>query len=345
MSASVPRIFWILQKHIAGDDSLLELARHRLSQAGAGAEFYANSTEELQWLLRFRPHPEAPVVVHLAHNLDILDSNSRQKVLDFAALAARENIYGLVLHDHHKMTGLFSDYTNALKKLNAAIAAIPGSPYLFLEYAAMLAPHFYCDILKHIQPLEKISACIDVGHLGIRQTYETFRKLHRDINVLSLLPVDPRLPDLFHDVDLATRSALPTAIEVIQTLGRLGKPLHFHLHDGHPLSTFSRYGYSDHISFFEEIPIPFFHNGRVGMPPMFGAHGLEAMVREAMGLLPAELLTFTLEIHPLPGYLHLGDVGHMFRHWQNKINAERMNYWLMILRQHHAFLQKIMNGS
>ena len=340
-SPSIPRIFWILQPRIAGDDALLRLARHRIEQAGAGAEFYAATPEELRWLLRFRPRPAGPVIVHLPHDINLLDADSRRLVLDFADLAAREKIYGLVLHDHHKMSGLFSDYTGALKKLNTALERIAGGPYLFVEYAAMLAPHFFCDLLKNVRSLEKISACLDIGHLGIRQLGETFRKLHRDIDVLSLTALDPRLPGLIADVDQAVRSVPPVTIEVVRALGSLGKPLHFHLHDGHPLSTFSRFGFADHISFFEEIPIPFLHNGKVSLPPMYGAQGLAAVVREALRVLPADRLTFTLEIHPLPGYLHLSDVGHLFRHWHNKTNAEQMNYWLMILLQHHNVLQGI----
>lgn len=342
MHSSSPRIFWILQKRIAGDDALLALARSRIEQAGAGAEFYAGTLEELQWLLQFRPRSQAPVIVHLTHDINLLDKDSRRLIIDFASLAAWEKIHGLVLHDHHKMTGLFSEYTQALKKINAALEDIPGSPYLFLEYAAMLAPHFYCEVLKSVQSLSRISACIDIGHLGIRQTYENFRKRHKKIDVLSLTASDPRVPGFASDIEEATRSALPMTIEVIQTLGRLGKPLHFHLHDGHPLSTFSPFGFSDHISFFEEIPIPFLHNGKAMLAPMFGASGLKAVVTEALRALRPDQLTFTLEIHPPPGYLHLSDVAHMFEHWYDKTNAEQMNYWLMILLQHHNFLRSIM---
>jgi hypothetical protein len=340
-TSSAPRIFWILQRRIAGDDSLLSLARHRLEQAGAGAEFYASSPDELRRLLRFRPGPEGPVIVHLPRDINLLDSDSRRLIVDFAGLAAREKIYGLVLHDHHQMTGLFSDYTGALQKLNTALEHIPGGPFLFVEYAAMLAPHFFCDLLKNVRSLEKISACVDIGHLGIRQIGESFRKVHREIDILSLTALDPRLPGLIHDLDQSVRSVLPATLEVVQALGSLGKPLHFHLHDGHPLSTFSRFGFSDHISFFAEIPIPFPYHGKVSLPPMYGMNGLAAVVREALHVLRPGQLTFTLEIHPLPGYLHLSDVGHLFRHWQDKTNAEQMNYWLMILLQHHNVLQSI----
>lgn len=341
MSSPSPRICWILQKRISGDDSLLRLAQYRIERAGAGAEFYASTLDELQWLLQFRPNTDAPVIVHLPHDINLLDQYSRQVIIDFASMAAWENIYGLVLHDHHEMTGLFSDYTEALKKINGALEKIPDAPRLFVEYAAMLAPHFYCELLTAVKSLDKISSCLDIGHLGIRQTYESFRKLHKNIDVLSLTPMDPRVPELIRDIDRATQSALPKTIEVIQTLSRLGKPLHFHLHDGHPLSTFSPFGFSDHISFFEEIPITFLYDEKNSLQPMFGAKGLEAVVIEALRFLMADQLTFTLEIHPPPGYLHLSDVGHMFTHWHDKTNAEQMNYWLMIMLQHHNFLQHL----
>ncbi len=336
----LPTILWILQKRIDGDDSLMELARLRLQQAKAGAEFYAQNPDEMMRLLRFRPWQEAPVVVHLPHDINMLDKDCHQLIINFATFASRENVYGLVLHDHHKLVGLFSDYKKALTKINTALNEIPNSPYLFIEYAALLSPHFYCEFMKSVQQLNRISACLDIGHLGIRQIYQNFRKLHKDIDVFSLTPMDKRLPSIIKDVKQATSGILPTITDVILSIGSLGKPVHFHLHDGHPLSTFSPFGFSDHISFFEEIPIPFFHNGKVSLPPMFGPKGLETIVTRALEVLPPGKLSFTLEIHPMPGYLHLNDVGHLFQHWKEKMNAEQMNYWLMLLLQHHAFLQK-----
>ena len=327
-----------------GDDALLELARHRLQQSDAGAEIYASTPDEMNHLLTFRPSSESPVIVHLPHEINILDQSFHRLILDFASLASKEKVYGLVLHDHHKLVGLFSDYKNALKKINNGLKKIPGSPYLFIEYAAMIDPNFYCELITSIKPLNKVSGCIDIGHIGVRRIYQRFRKLHKNIDVFNLNPCDKRLPDLINDIESATSRALGAVCHVIQAVGGIGKPVHFHLHDGHPLATSSPFGFSDHNSFFQEIPIPFPYKGKMSLKPMFGEKGLKEIVKTALKVLAPNKISFTLEIHPVPGYLHLSDVGHFFRHWKHKANAEQMNYWLMILRQHQAFLQKTISG-
>ena len=76
--------------------------------------------------------------------------------------------------------------------------------------------------------------------------------------------------------------AVPVVLDVIEGIGAIGKPLHFHLHDGHPSSTFSEYGVCDHLSFFQEIPIPFAHRGAHALPTIFGPLGLLRVVSAAM---------------------------------------------------------------
>ena len=50
----VPPVLGLFQKRFEGDDALLELARRRFEQAGLGAEMYAGTPEELEWMLRDR---------------------------------------------------------------------------------------------------------------------------------------------------------------------------------------------------------------------------------------------------------------------------------------------------
>ena len=83
---------------------------------------------------------------------------------------------------------------------------------------------------------------------------------------------------------------------------------------------------SDHLSFLAAIPIPFDYGGRRSLPPMFGPRGLGEIIGESLGLLMPELLSFVLEIHPMEGSLPLGNAESLFKHWQNKLNAERMNF-------------------
>jgi hypothetical protein len=156
--------------------------------------------------------------------------------------------------------------------------------------------------------------------------------------VCAITPNDPELPEVIQDIQKAVDSGLDAVLNVIQALSRLEKPLHFHLHDGHPLSTFSPFGVSDHLSFLVEIPIPFEYKDRRSLDPMFGPSGLSRIVTKSLKLLGPDRVSFTLEIHPTEGRLPLANADYMFNHWRNKTNAERMNYWLSILAQNHKLL-------
>ena len=54
---------------------------------------------------------------------------------------------------------------------------------------------------------------------------------------------------------LAIVAARVSGETAITPIGALGKPVHLHLHDGHPLWTHSPFGISDHLSFLDELPI------------------------------------------------------------------------------------------
>jgi hypothetical protein len=140
------------------------------------------------------------------------------------------------------------------------------------------------------------------------------------------------------DVEAACRSALPTVLRVVEILGSLGKPLHFHLHDGHPLSTFSSLGISDHLSFLAEIPLSFEYRGWRSVPLLYGPEGLKQIVTRAARTLGLERVSFTLEIHPTFERLPVGDAAPLFAHWVDKTNAEEMNHWLAVLSRNKTVL-------
>ena len=94
-----PDLLALFAKRIEGDDSLLELARLRFQQAGLGAEMHSPTPEHLEQALGFRPAPEAPVIVHLARDLNLAEPESRRRIAEFASRFAGR-ISGLVLHDH-----------------------------------------------------------------------------------------------------------------------------------------------------------------------------------------------------------------------------------------------------
>lgn len=333
-----PPLLALFQKRIEGDDALLHLASLRFREAGLGPEFYAETAAELNWLMGFRPTSESPVVVHLDRNVNVLSEVGRSLILDFASTFSGR-LLGLVIHDQPEMVTRQDGYVAALKELGAKLEHLPNSPLLFVEYAAGLEPELFLDTLQALDDCTLVTGCIDVGHFGIWRVRKTYAERHPGANACSLTPRSPELPTVIDDLQSAVHSALSFVLEVIRTASLTGKPLHFHLHDGHPLSTASPFGVSDHLSFLEEIPIPFEYQGHYSVPLMFGPSGLTALVSESLRRLGSDRVSFSLEIHPSDSRLALGHAAPLFRHWVDKTNAECMNQWLWMLQQNHLLLQ------
>lgn len=310
----------LFDQRIPGDDALLRLARLRFAEAGLAAETYADSPARLEWILRFTaPHSQLPVV-HLSRDVNVLSERGRALVADFAARFTGR-VWGLVVHDKSEMAAHTDELVAGLRELGARLL---GGPYLFVEYAAGLEPAWFVELGERLRDVERVSLCIDVGHIGIRQARDSFARVHPELDLAALTPQDERLPELVADVQSAVGTALPAVLAVTDALGQIGKPLHFHLHDGHPLIP----GLPDHFSFLTQIPIPFAHDGRSSLPSMYGPAGLAEIISAA----PANA-SLTLEIHQAEGRLPLGDAAALFTHWRDRTNAERMNYWLAVLAQ------------
>jgi hypothetical protein len=336
-SIKYPPILALFQKRIAGDDALLQLAALRFKEAGLGPEFYAETPDELERLLRFKPTPEVPATVHLPRWINLFDENSRRLVLDFAN-NFKNRIFGLIIHDQGEIAERFDNYLTVLHGIESGLRNIKGSPYLFIEYAAGLGPDLFIELFRAAHNLERVSSCIDIGHLGLWQARHVYSQKYPGKNVCALKPHDPGLPDVIGDVQEAVAAALDEVLRVIREIGNLGKPLHYHLHDAHPLSTFSPFGVADHLSFLNKIMLPFEYMGERSLDPMFGPSGLSRIVTESLHLPVADHVSFSLEIHPAEGMLPLGDASYLFHHWQDKGNAERMNSWLSVLRKNHQLV-------
>jgi hypothetical protein len=338
--SSRPRLLGLFQKRIDGDDALLELARLRFKQAGMGVELYGDSSAEVDRLLDFKPWPQAPVVVHLSRAIDLLSRQDRGLIRHLVKTFSGR-VYGFVIHDRKAWASRADDYRAALSAMNTAFLGTPGQPLLFVEYAAGLDFEKYCTMIESGRDFELMSACLDIGHLGIRQAGKAYSDKHPGDDICALIPADPQLPQLIDDVQAAVAS-VPTAVSgVVRRLAALGKPLHFHLHDGHPLSSVSPFGVSDHLSFFEAVPLPFTFQRKRNLATMFGPAGLRRIVFAARTALPLSLLSFTLEIHPAQRREPLADGAPLFHDWTDKTNAERMNGWLMTLMDNHRLLAEI----
>lgn len=337
---STPLFHAIFHRQIRGDESLLRLAQERFRAADLGPEFYPASPEELDRVMRFHPgQPSGTSTVHLPRHLNLLDQRSLEEIVAFARRCG-PGVLGMVVHDQPEVEGHFGDYVRQVRALDELLKQAGPGPLVLIEYACGLEVPRFVELFDEVRPCERISACIDISHIAIRQCQREFSRSRPDLDPCRLKPGTPELPAHVEEIEAACRAAVPAVIEAIEGVGASGKPLHFHLHDGHPCSTFSAYGVCDHLSFFREIPIPFAHRGEHALPAIFGPTGLLRVISAAWRTPAREALSFTLEIHPPAGRRELGEYGHLFRHWGDLTNAERMNHWIDVLLQNHRLLRE-----
>lgn len=344
LAQSKVRTLGLFEKRIEGDDCLMELARLRFQEAGMGAEMHADTPEHLVHVMGFRPWEDAPVVVHLARGFNLAEEPSRKRISDFAARFAGQ-VYGLVLHDHATMSIRKKDYIAAAWKMDDQLEKTSQCPMLFIEYAAGLDPDDFARFFSAIPDLDRISACIDIGHVGIREARAAYARSHGGEDICALKAQSARLPAVMADVQDAVSSGAVAVLDLVQRIAALKKPVHFHLHDGHPLSTFSPFGVSDHLSFLTEIPLSFEYGGRRAVAPMFGPAGLSKLVTRAVELMGPRRTSFTLEIHPTGERLPLDQAASLFEHWSDKANAEKMNHWLAVLTRNHQLLRQAIEAA
>jgi len=298
---------------------------------------YPASPEELQLLLAFRP-ADHPCTVHLPREINLLWPEARDRVMEFAVRAAGW-VEGMTVHDHAQFGERPDAAIAALREADRRLAEVRNAPWLFVEYAAGLATDGFASLFERASDLERVSACIDVSHVGIQVCRTAYERALPGVDVCSL-KTSPDLPELLGGIQRAVAEARPAVVGLVQRLARLGKPLHFHLHDGHPLSTLSCYGVSDHLSFLQEIRLPFAYQGRYLLGGMFGPAGLHEIVQTALGGLPPERVSFMLEVHPQEGRTPLGVHAALLSHWKDVTNAERMNYWLDMLLLNASLLRE-----
>jgi hypothetical protein len=334
----------IFHRQIAGDQALLRLAQERFRAAGLGPEFYPGSPAELRHEQQFHPRqPTGTSTVHLPRSLGAFDRRHHDAILAFAA-ACGPTARGMVVHDQPEVADRPDEYVQAVGALDRRLRDQGLGPMLFIEYACGLEVPQFVRLFEKVRDCPRVGACIDISHIGIRECQRAFERLHPGADVCRLRPGSDDLPGLVEDVQGACQAALPAVLHAVEAIGALGKPLHFHLHDGHPCSPFSAYGVSDHLSFGREIPIPFAHRGEYVLPPLYGPLGLGKIVAAARRTVSAGCLTLTLEVHaPVPGERRdLGEYRHLFGHWSDLTNAERMNHWVDVLLRNHRLVRELL---
>ncbi len=332
-----PPVYGLFQKRIEGDDSLLRMASQYFNEICLGAQFYAGSKDELNWLLGFNPLNNRPPLIHLDRNLNLLDRQGVDLIIDFAKSFGKR-IFGLVIHDHNEMASRRDKYTEILGRINASLNQMEYPPHLYIEYAVGLPVELFISFFKEIKELENIGACIDTGHIGIKQIRIEYARKSNGNDIYNVPASDLTIPEIQEGYDLAVQSALPVVLNVINELTILNIPIHYHLHDGHPLWPHSVYGLSDHISFLGEITIPLEDGKNIIMKPMFGEYGLSQIVKASINKIDTRQGSYTLEIHPAGQRLPLGKYSCLFNHWRDLNNAEQMCHWLNCLGDNHQLL-------
>jgi hypothetical protein len=337
----VPPLHALFQQRIDGDDALLRLARLRFEQAGLAAEAYAGSPDELDRLLAFAPSGARSPIVHLSRQIDVLRAADRQAVAAFARRFGGR-VSAFVVHDRADMPGRLDELETAAVELSEVLER-SGPARLFLEYAAGCELPEFGAIDRRLAGIERVGVCVDTGHVGIRQARRHFARARPDTaaDLAALGPDDPRLPDLVADVQAAVAAGLTAVLNLTGALADQDKPVHYHLHDGHPLVR----GLADHFGFLTRLPVPFEYEGRRSLDPLYGPTGLAAVVRTAAETYGPERVSFTLEIHQGEGRLPLGDAAPLFRHWRDVTNAERMNAWLEVLAQNATLVRGALSSS
>jgi len=322
----------LFQQRVAGDDALLRLARLRFEQAGLGAELHAGDIEGLERALTYAPDGVGPPTVHLDRGLDLLSRYDRARVAAFVG-HFDGRVAGFVVHDKKHMAGRSDELVSGLRQFDADVAGC--RPMLFVEYAAGHDPTWFGDLGARLADIMSVSLCIDIGHVGIHQAHRAFAASCPGVDVTDLQTDDELLARHVDDLQKAVATALPTVLTLTRTLSRAGKPVHFHLHDGHPLLP----GLSDHFSFLTRVPLPFSHHGRRALDTMYGPDGLRAVVDTAVAAAgPSAPPSFVLEIHQAEGRRPLGDAAVLFAHWTDLTNAERTNHWLAVLAENARLL-------
>jgi sugar phosphate isomerase/epimerase len=334
-SEPVGPVHALFQQRVSGDDALLRLARLRFAQMGVSAELYADTPGQLEGVLRFAPAQPRLPVVHLNRGISLLQEQGQAVVRDFAGRFAGR-ITGLVVHDRRAMGELAGEWLAAMRELDAFLGREAPDVTLFVEYAAGLEPGRFTEMAERLQDAAHVSVCIDVGHVGIRQACARFAERHPGLAMGDLGATDARLPGLVADVQDAVGAAVGDVCEVIRSVGRLGKPVHFHLHDGHPLVP----GLADHFSFLTRLPIPFSYQGRRSLSTLYGPGGLADIMSTAIRACRPRGVSFTIEVHQAEGRLPLGDAAPLFSHWKDTTNAERMNYWLNVLSENAMLISR-----
>ena len=94
---------------------------------------------------------------------------------------------------------------------------IPTCPMLFIEYAVGLEPGDFTRFFSAIPDLDRISACIDIGHVGIRMTRANYARNRGGDDICALKSQDPQpLPEVMADVETAVGAGAAVCLDLVE---------------------------------------------------------------------------------------------------------------------------------
>ncbi len=325
---SRPIVNGLLNYHIKGDDALLYLGKDRYQRAGMGVEIHPGTPEHLGQILKFTPDTGRSTA-HLPYSV-VLDHDDTDRVRDFV-LTGGSQIAGYVLHDTLFYVDNFAAGIELIKRLSGKLEG-HSEGVVYIEYAACLPFELFYKLVEAVTGLPNIGICLDVGHIGINATMLELREINQNFADEDLKPGPAMTLERYNTIAGAAQRGREFAINYVESICKHEIPIHFHLHDGHPLSTFSPYGVCDHLPFFWEIPTLLPNIGAIG--GLYGVSGLKRILEIALRRINVSKTSFTLEIHPQKGFKVLEDeyLNH-FANWADLTNARAMNYWIDLVIQ------------
>ena len=233
--AALPPIHALFLERYAGDDALLKLAGLRFGQEGLAAETYADTPDQLDRVLPYvPPHPRLPTV-HLNRGLNMLRERDRGVVEEFAARFAGR-LSGIVVHDQADMGGQTGEPggraagpgppPGPLARCALGVPRVCGAPGARLvRRGGRAAEGRRPDQLLHRHRSRRYQAGVTPGSRAIIRV-SACGACPPPTNACPAWSPTSRTP---------WRARCRTLLAMTGSIGRLGKNVHFHLHDGHPL--------------------------------------------------------------------------------------------------------------
>ena len=170
--------------------------RRRFHAADLGPEFYPENPAALVRSMSFHPGQSSGTsTVHLPRHLNLFDPRSLDEIVAFAR-SCGPGVRGMIVHDQPDVAGRFEEYVRQVRVLDKRLEEGGPGPLVFIEYAVGLEVPRFVELFEAVRDCERISACIDISHIAIRECQRAY------------CPVPPWHRSLWHEAWI-TRTAGP----------------------------------------------------------------------------------------------------------------------------------------